>query len=291
MNEFGSMVTVWELSSIVGPFTGDTTLKQIYTWYSPKLDTITLDPIDIKIYEQVGEAGQCDLFRLCKSPTTPLLVLENPSKQRARKPAIRRMYPEYLKGRKTVFLNIGDFQLIPKDEGWEIIMAEQMFGATGKSTNLIHLDDAAATSRYSKLWEHCCQDEKPTLAGHERLDFGAWLGMTTEEREQNDAHGWMKRYTAWKVEDHAFEEHLVTPRAYYLLQLADYIVDDPERGGSGPSRGHEIMDYNGKLKEGHPLIQQLDVQLPEVILVCTVRVLRRCRCTAGQTQEIPKVGS
>ncbi|KKY32492.1 hypothetical protein UCDDA912_g07564 [Diaporthe ampelina] len=242
---------------------------------------ITLDPIDIKIFDRVGEAGQCDLFRLCRSPATPLIVLENPSNQISRKQIVHRIYPEYLKSRETVFLNIGDFQLVPKAEAWDTIMAEQLFGTTGKATKLIHLNDAAATAKYSKLWEHCCQDEKPPLAGHERLDFGAWLEMCTEERNQNDAHGWMKRYTAWKVADHAFEEHLVTPQAFYLLQLADYIMDDPEAPQPGPARGHEIMDYTGKLKEGHPKIQQLDFKLPEVIPVCTVRVLRRCRCVEG----------
>lgn len=91
----------------------------------------------------------------------------------------------------------------------------------------------------------------------------------------------MKTYTAWGVEDEAYEERLVSPEVYYLLQLADDIIS-VHGSRSYPGHGHEIVDYTGNLKKDHPLVQELDIKLPKVIPVCTIRILREGQERTGR---------
>lgn len=244
----------------------------MWTWFSPKLDVIVLDPEDLIVLDILGEVRRCDLLDICRSPTTSLIVPEDGFRYVSQH--FLQMYERYLKTRDTVFLNIAEHRLIPK--AWDTIMAQKKLGKT-RTMDLIRLDDTAAIVKYLKLWKHYCQVDSLNLLTTKYCNFGTWIKMATDEETGADTLGYMKTYKAWMMEDGAYVEHSVTPKARFLLGFADCIMSGH---GSQPNfhRGHEIMDYTGKLKEGHPLVRELDIKLPDVIPVCKIQLLGPWGC-------------
>lgn len=278
MKELGSMVTAWNSSSLRlfefdrSPATIDPSIY-MRTWFSPKLDVIVLDPEDLIMLEILGEAARCDLLDICRSPTTSLIVPGDGFSYESR--AFILMYERYLKTRDTVFLNIAEHGLTPKFEAWDKLIDLRTLRKT-RTMDLIRLDDTAAIVKYLKLWEHYCQVDTVNLFTGKYCNFGTWIKMATDEEKGVHTSEYMSTYKAWMVEDGAYVEHSVTPKARFLLGLADRIMSDRIMSGYGSQpnarRGHEIMDYSGKLKDDHPLVRELDIKLPDVIPVCTIRM-------------------
>lgn len=286
VKEFGSMVTAWDSNKLnrarrAGGSITDETDIYIRTWFSPKLDTITLDPFDTRILERVGEAGRCDLINCPRSPTTKLVVRSNWSRYPIR--LVHHAYQQYLENRDKVLLSIGEIEFVLKDKVWDIGTTPQMLGTVG-SGQIIHLNDTATLNKYLELWEHCCPRETSSCMAINHHDIGAWLKMAIDEGKGEGARDWMTTYEAWVGEDQEYEARLVSPQVKYVLRLADHIMS---AHGSQPNsrRGHEIVDYTGKLKTDHPLVQSLDIKLPEIIPVCTFVLLRGCRCEEHQAQS------
>lgn len=279
MKELGSMVTAWDRSFLqfVGlvhlPATIDPSIF-MQTWFSPKLDVIVLDPEDLIMLDVLGEAARCDLLDICRSPTTPLVVPEEGFRYESQR--FHQMYERYLKTRDTVFLNIGEHGLISKYETWNTIMAPRTLGEIG-TMDLIRLDDTAAIVKYLEIWEHYCRVDTMNLVTTDYCNFGTWIEMAMDEEKGADTLGYMKTYKAWMVEDGGYVEHSVTPKARFLLGFADCIMSG-HGSRRNRHRGHEIMDYTGKLKEGHPLVRELDIKLPDVIPVCTIQLLGPWGC-------------
>lgn len=279
MKELGSMVTAWN-RDLLGflefqglPVTIDPSIH-VRTWFSPKLDVIVLDPKDVIMLDMLGEAARCDLLDICRSPTTSLIV--HSDEFRSGSPSILPIYERYLKTRDTVFLSIADHELIFKSEARDTIMAQRMLQKT-RTMDLIRLDDTAAVVKYLKFWKHCCQINATSLFAAAHCDFGSWMRMALDEGKGAHTQGYMETYRAWIVEDEAYVKHSVTPKVYFLLVFADCIMSNY---GPQPNahRGHEIMDYAGKLKERHPLVRELDIKLPDVIPVCTIQILGPWAC-------------
>lgn len=274
MKELGSMVTAWNRSFLHlsgfghSPATIDPSIY-MRTWFSPKLDVIMLDPEDLIVLDTLEEAARCDLLDICRSRSTSLIVPEDRFTYESQH--FHQMYERYLKTRDTVFLNIAELGLISKYEAWNTIMALRTLGETG-TMDLIRLDDTAAVAKYLELWEHYCRVDTINSLTIEYSNFGTWIRMAADVEKGAHTWGYMRTYKAWMVEDGAYVEHIVTPKARFLLELADRIMSSD---GSQPNarRGHEIVDYTGKLKEGHPLVRELDIKLPDVIPVCTIRIL------------------
>lgn len=265
------MVTAWDrkkLPDALGSRTTKpiTTESDIYlrTWFSPKLDTISLNLVDSRMVEIVGDAAPCDLVDICKSPTTCLMIRNDPDSFSQR--FIKYIYQNYLHNSEVVLACIESFNLVLKDREWPPQM-----GTVKNATQVIHLEDAAALVKYRKVWEQCCASETSRPG---QYDFGDWLEMAIDERKREGAHGWMRTYKAWVVEDQEHKERLVSPEAYFLLRLADHIVSgldsEPDK-----RRGHEIVDYTGRLKKDHPLVQELNIKLPKIIPVFTVSTVRQ----------------
>lgn len=273
VKEFGSMAIACDKNKLDDavwddlPITNETDIY-MRTWFSPELDTIMINPKELESLLYMGEAVRCDLLNSLRSPTTCLLVPDDCFHYR--------VYQEYLQNREKVLLSIGDVEFVLKDKAWDIGTAPRVLGTVGSGTHVIHLNDTAALGKYLELWEHCCQYETEFSWGNEYCDFEAWLKMAIDEGKREGDRGWMRRYTAWVVEDQVYEERLVSPEAYYVLRLADHILF---AHGSKPNRhcGHEVVDYTGSLKKDHPLVQELEIKLPEVIPVCTFRIRSHCR--------------
>lgn len=273
------MVTAWDrlkFSRAMLPTTPITNETDIYirTWFSAKLDTLTVDLVDIVFLETFAEDARCDLINSLSSPTTCLLVHDW---SRTCPRYINPIYQQYLKNREKILLSIGDIRFLLKGKVRGTGTASQALETLGSGTQVIHLNDNAALEKYVDLWEHCCQEGTNWAWKNRHCDVGAWLKMAMDEGKREGARGWMRRYKAWVVEDQAYEKRLVSPEVYYVLRIADYIL---LAHGSRPNRhcGHEIVDYTGKLKKNHPLVRELDIKLPEVIPVCTVSIHARCRC-------------
>lgn len=286
VKESGSMVTAWDSNKlkrawwVAGPITDGTDIY-IRTWFSPKLDTIMVDTLDARILERFGEAARCDLINCLRSPTTKLVVRSNWSRYNIR--LAHHAYQQYLESRDKVLLSIGEIDFVLKDKVWDIGTTPQMLGTVG-SGQVIHLNDTATLSKYLELWEHCCQRETTSCRLIMTSDIGAWLKMAIDEGKGEGARDWMRTYEAWVGEDQAYEARLVSPEVKYVLRLADHIMS--AHGSQPNSRGgHEIVDYTGKLKTDHPLVQNLGIKLPEIIPVCTIRILRGCRCEENQAQS------
>lgn len=295
MKESGSMITGWDSrSKILSPvsrYSRVTDHLNIYrkTWFSPKLDTIMLDPEDLRILRLEREAAQCDLIKICKSPRISLMLgihdFEHSSSSTK-----HQIYERYLKSRETVLLRIAGHDLLLKDEAWGKLTAPQKLTGTRNATDLIRLDDTAAVVKYLKLWTHCCQEQTTDFFTTTHCDFGSWMEMVIDEEKRPQNDGYMRTYNAWMVEDEAYVRHRVTPEAWFLLGLADSIMFN-HGILPGAGRGHEIMDFTGKLKEGHPLIRELDIKLPEVIPVCTIRMLGPCICKNCHAQKMSETDS
>lgn len=280
VEESGSMVTAWDrdkLRSTIGgePITNDTDLY-IRTWLSSKLDTFFLNFNEIRVPKILEDAShRCDLVDIRRSPNTRLVVPNSPARWGPR--LVNQVYQKYLKGRQDVLLSIGAFELVLKKEAWDNDVASQLLGAVGTGTRVIHLDDTAALRKYFKLWEHCCQVETRRSWYTRHSDFETWLKMATDEGKGGETRGWMRKYKAWIVERQGYEKRPVAPEVYFTLRIADHLI-----AGHGlrpnPRRGHEIVDSTGRLKEDHPLVRNLDIKLPEVVPVCTISILRSCRC-------------
>lgn len=292
MKESGSMITAWDGLKVLSsklryPHLTDDPNVYRKTWFSPKFDTIMLDGEDLGILKFSREAAQCDLIKICKSPRTSL-VLDIDEFSSSSSPSIQQIYERYLKSRETVLLKIADHKLLLKDRALGMLPAPQTLRVTRDTTDLIRLDDTAAVVKYLKLWAHCCQDRTASLFATTNCDFGSWMEMATDEGKRTD--GYMRIYNAWMVEDEAYVRHRVTPEAWFLLRLAGDIMF--KHGMlQGAARGHEIMDFHGKLKEGHPLIRELDIKLPEVIPVCTIRMLGPCICKNCHAQKMSETDS
>ncbi|KAG6368600.1 hypothetical protein INS49_002813 [Diaporthe citri] len=259
--------------SVTTSITNETDIY-IRTWFSPKLDTLTLDPVDLVLLGLFAEDARCDLINSLGSPTTCLLV-HDWSRTYGR--LINPVYQQYIKSRDKILLNIGDVRFVLKDKVWDIETAAQALGTVEPGAQVIHLNDTAALCKGLELWEHCCQYETTASWANKHCDVGAWLKMAIDEGKREGARGWMRRYKAWVVEEQAYEKRLVSPEAYYVLRLADHILSAP---GLRPNRhcGHEIVDYTGRLKKDHPLVGELDIKMPEIIPVCTINILGRCCC-------------
>lgn len=286
VKESGSMVTAWDSNKLKRTRLATRSITDgtdIYrrTWFSPKLDTIMVDTLDAWILERFGEAARCDLVNCLRSPTTKLVVRSNWSRYDIR--LTHHAYQQYLESRDKVLLSVGEIEFVLKDKIWDIGTAAQMLG-TVESGQVIHLNDTATLSKYLDLWEHCCQRETTSCRAMNHHDIGAWLKMAIDEGKGEGARDWMRTYEAWVGEDLTYEARLVSHEAKYVLRLADHIMF---ANGSQPNSrcGHEIVDYTGKLKTDHHLVRSLELKLPEIIPVCTVRVLRRCRCEEHQAQS------
>ncbi|KAK7716701.1 hypothetical protein SLS63_011013 [Diaporthe eres] len=286
VKEFGSMVTAWDSNKLkrarraAGSITDETDIY-IRTWFSPKLDTIMIDSLDSRILERFGEAASCDLVNCLRSSTTKLVVRSNWSHYSMR--LAHHAYQQYLESRDKVLLSIGEIEFVLKDKVWDIGTTAQMLGTVG-SGQVIHLNDTATLNKYLELWEHCCQRETTSSWEIMTYDIGAWLKAAICVGKGEGARGFMRRYEAWVGGDKEYEERLVSPGVYYVLRLADHIMS-AHWSQPNSRRGHEIMDCTGKLKTDHPLVQNLDIKLPEIIPVCTVRVIRRCRCVEHQAHS------
>lgn len=292
VKELGSMVTAGDRNKVRGAFsTADSITNEtdvyIRTWFSPKLDTIMLNPIDITIFGGFGKDPRCDLINSLRSRTTCLVVHDGWFRGGL---LLKYIYRQYLKNRDKFLLDIGEIEFVVKDKAWDVGTTPQVLGAVGSDTQVIHLNDTAALGKYLKLWEHCCQVETSSSWKNKHCDVGAWLKMAIDEGKREGSRGWLRTYKAWVVEDQAYEKRLVSPEAYCMLRLADYITSAP---GSQPDgrRGHEIVDFTGKLKKDHPLVQELNIKLPEVIPVCTIRIIRQCRCEEGRARTGSILGS
>lgn len=294
MKESGSMITAWDGLKVLSsklryPHVSDDPNFYRKTWFSPKFDTIMLDGEDLRILKFSREAAQCDLIKICKSPRTSL-VLDIDEFSSSSSPSIQPIYEQYLKSRETVLLKIADHKLLLKDRALGMLPAPQTLRVTRDTTDLIRLDDTAAVVKYLKLWAHCCQDRTTSLFATTNCDFGSWMEMAIDEGKRRQTDEYMRTYDAWMVEDEAYVRHRVTPEAWFLLRLAGDIMF---KHGMlrGAARGHEIMDFHGKLKEGHPLIRELDIKLPEVIPVCTIRMLGPCICMNCHAQKMSEADS
>lgn len=292
VKEFGSMVTAWDRTKFEGAISEATSITKetdIYmrTWFSPKLDTLTLDPVDIVLLGFFTEDARCDLINNLTSPTTCLLLHDWSCTYRR---LIKLVYQQYLKNRDKILLSIGEIRFVLKDKVWDTATASQALETVESGTQVVHLNNIAALGKYLQLWEHCCQKETAAAWENKHCDVGNWLKMAIDEGKREGARGWMRRYKAWVVEDQAYEKRLVSPEVFYVLRLADYIL---AVYGSQPNLhcGHEIVDYMGKLKKNHPLVRELDIKLPEVIPVCTVSILGRCLCETGHARAGWNLGS
>lgn len=278
------MATAWDRRKLVDAISSRTesitTESDIYlrTWFSPKLDTMTLDVKDSRMAELVGENVSCDLIDICKSPTTCLMIRNDPLKSPLR--FFKHIYQNYLQAREVVLLSIESFVLVLKGKAWNTVMALQMMGTVKNATQVIRLGDTAALAKYLKVWEQCCQYETPRAR---YCDFGAWLAKAITDGKRGEPDRYMRAYTAWVMEDREYKDHLVSPMAYLLLRLADHIMSG-YGSQPNPRRGHEIVDFTGKLKKNHPLVRELNVKLPEIIPAFTVTIRRQCRCSHHQAR-------
>lgn len=296
VKEFGSMVTAGDRYKVIRPYgtaesiTNETDVY-VRTWFSPKLDMMMLNPIDIDTFGFFGGGPRCDLINRLRSPTTCLVVHNDWFRgSLVLNLLLDYVYRHFLKNRDKILLSIRDVDFVLKDKAWEIGTAPQVLGTVGSGTQVIRVNDTAALGKYLELWEHCCQYETSFSRKNKHCDLGAWLKMAIDKGKREGARGWMRTYKAWVVEDQAYEKRRVSPEAYCVLRFADHIL---YARGSRPNRhcGHEVVDYTGNLKKDHPLVRELDIKLPELIPVCTIRIIRRCRCEEGRARAGSILGS
>lgn len=147
------------------------------------------------------------------------------------------------------------------DEGWQKAIHEGLFSGHYEETRLVPLNDEVLIRKYEALRHHCHQHIKPSRRPN--MDYFLWCGKT---------HAWQDtRLSKFKHLDDAkysrfISNRLVASRAnlpdaqVFMLQIADFLMCDI---GLGYGRGEEIMELDGHLKQDHPLVEQLDLRLPD----------------------------
>lgn len=258
--EFGSMVTAWNKSQVNRcweislaqenrgiPWPEDVPKKAdmcVRTWVSGKLDTLVLDSDDDMVPYWREDHEKCDFvdfIGIAQSPTTRLVVYNQFSSCTSED--LDHLYQTHFRSRREIFLCVKSINLRFGAQDSSLYADLNISRRPGNRAQVVSLDELSVLKKHPKLWFECWTPE-------------------------------MQPYTAWVVEEQAYEERLVSPQARFLLQIVDNIISSHESirhtGKGSTCRGHEVMDGTDRLKQDHPLVQELDIKLPQVVPVVIV---------------------
>ncbi|KAG8159848.1 hypothetical protein KVR01_010485 [Diaporthe batatas] len=268
----------------------------VRTWFSSKLDTLVLDMWWLCPLTEHRQNDLIDFTGIERSATTHLVLQGDRFGWHPRD--LEYVYRTCLKRHTEVLLSIRSFSFILKDQDYDTNMGLDISPRPGERGRVIRLDDTVALTKYLKLWNEWRRSETcPIIDGD--YSFESWLETALDSTRAGENKREKRKYMAWNVEDQSYEQRLVSPEAYFLLRTVDSIIHkhtsveymnqdmdedtdqetgqetDQETDERSVRRANEIMDDTGRLKEDHPLVQNLDIKLPQVIPVYTLSFLWR----------------
>ncbi|ROV90218.1 hypothetical protein VMCG_10253 [Cytospora schulzeri] len=190
------------------------------------------------------------------------------------------LYHWYLKSHSHVHLNMHTFELDLGDEAWQQALEWDLFREYEGQSRLVALDDIDTLRKCLALrWASTMDLHAPAAPLAIRLlvedDLRA-LGRKYVTLRVMRIHTlmWSLRWPqTWRASDRLG----LSDVQVFRLRLADVLME--VYGGAGPNsgRGEVIMGLDGRLREGHPVVEGFDISLPEFKPVVVFEVAARRR--------------
>lgn len=233
-----------------------------------------------KVY---GPANRDDVLNEAVDPEPPIMVdidlVYQCDTREAEYAVANLMYHQYLKTRRHVYVHAHSFELVLNDTAWQQALEWNLFREYEGQSLLVALDDVETLKKCFTLRWLCNIDPQAPAASRamQLLVEDDLKALRQRYRVARIMRSYVTQSMKWPSAWRNQERVGLTDLQVFKLRLADFLMEIHGIVEANSGMGEEIMELDGRFREGHPLVEEFQLRLPEFHPVVVFEAVARRR--------------